>query len=189
MESTPIEDLVEAIKKCGVFSSLPEQKIFDILPSFTHLTVNKGGVLFSQGDDADYVYVLLQGKLTAFFVSTHGKFKTIGSIEELEPIGEFGALTGEVRSLTIRAETDCKLIGLPCDDFKSLCQDFPTVLLDTVKPIITRSLKTIKLYEDPGLKVEVSAEENVASNILSSEDSLLIESIRATSVFQNRVTC
>jgi len=176
-------NLVAAIKKCGVFSTLTDVKIVELLPQFKHVKLTKGQVLFNQGDDSDFVYVVISGKLSAFFVSSKGIFKTIGTIEPPEPIGEFGALSGESRSLTIRADVETELVGLGCEDFKQLCQEFPTILLDTVKPIIARSLKTIKLFEEPQIQNEVEATAQLKK--MTAEDRRLVAALKRMTVFGN----
>lgn len=173
--------ITSAIKQCGVFSTLPESKIIELLPDLKKIKLEKGQILFNQGDDSNLVYVVISGKLSAFFVSSTGTFKTIGIIEPPEPIGEFGALSGESRSLTIRADIDTELVAMSSEHFKKLCQEYPTILLDTVKPIITRSLKTIRLFEEPVLDTE--AETLAQVNKLSDADRNLLEAIKRAKVF------
>lgn len=151
------EEMIQFVERCRLFSSLAADNIIEILPHFEHLKMHAGDILFSQGDESDYLYILTHGELISYLTTSSGKTKIIGTINPTETVGELGALSGEVRSLTIAAVEDTELLRLPNDVFKTLCGNHPEVLSKISNLIIQRSIQTIKLmgYEKPTYNVSI----------------------------------
>jgi CRP/FNR family cyclic AMP-dependent transcriptional regulator len=74
------------------------------------LTVPKGQSIYAQGDQADAVFYVQEGKVRLTVVSKAGKEATIGILSERSFFGE-GALAGQiVRMGSAAAMTDCELL-------------------------------------------------------------------------------
>ncbi len=74
------------------------------------LTVPKGQSIYAQGDQADAVFYVQEGKVRLTVVSKAGKEATIGILNERSFFGE-GALAGQiVRMGSAAAMTDCELL-------------------------------------------------------------------------------
>lgn len=54
-------------------------------------------------------------------------------------------MSGEPRSLTVKAATDSVVLELPNKIFKEFCQEYPAILTDISKFIVDRSLQIIKI--------------------------------------------
>jgi len=139
------EDLLNAVRSCKVFASLDKKVCQAVLPKFEKIALNKGEILFNQGDPSDCLYLLLQGKLSAVITTALGQSKSISFIEPVETVGELGALSNEPRSLTIKASKASLLFKLKSGDFVNLCHLYPAVMFATIHPIIARSQKVIQM--------------------------------------------
>jgi NTE family protein len=141
------EDIVNSVKNCKVFSSLdPHGDVFQALVAqFLEVTIKAGEILFQQGDPSGSLYILTNGKLAAILSAPTMKPRVVGHILPIEPVGELGALSGDARSLTIKAVEDSKLLQLPGDIFKKLCRQYPSVLFETLRPVVGRSQQIIQL--------------------------------------------
>ncbi len=74
------------------------------------LTVPKKEAIFSQGDAADAVFYLQEGKVRLTVVSQGGKEATIGIVDECNFFGE-SALAGHLRRMgSATAMTDCEVL-------------------------------------------------------------------------------
>ena len=74
------------------------------------LVVPKAHAIFTQGDSADAVFYIQEGKVRLTVVSKAGKEATIGILNERSFFGE-GALAGQiVRMGSAAAMTDCELL-------------------------------------------------------------------------------
>ncbi len=138
-------EFLDLIKQCTIFSSIDEKSLQQFLPYFQKISLTANEVLFHQGDVSDRVYILTEGQLATILTTATGEKKILGTVDPVETIGELGVLSGETRSLTVQALIPSKFITLPGSVFKELCHLFPAILFETVQPIVSRSLKTIKL--------------------------------------------
>ena len=137
--------LLTLITNNKIFASLNEQTRESLLPKFQKIELTHGEILFSQGDPSDNLYLLASGKLSTSVVIANGEPKNMDFIEPGESLGVAGALTNEPRSLTHRAFTDCILYKLPSKDFVELCHLHPSIMLDAIYPVISRSRSLIQV--------------------------------------------
>ena len=78
----------------------------------TIVTFPKKRTIFAQGDSADSVFYLQNGKVKLTVVATNGKEATIGILNEGDFFGE-GCLTGQaLRMCSVTAITDCAVMRI-----------------------------------------------------------------------------
>lgn len=75
------------------------------------VSVSPGEILFRQGDDPDYVYVLRSGAVEIFRERTDGSEEQLGAMTSGEYFGELGPLLGLPRSASVRAREQTELTG------------------------------------------------------------------------------
>ncbi|MDR3477693.1 MAG: patatin-like phospholipase family protein [Gammaproteobacteria bacterium] len=140
-------ELIQFLKKCKVFASIEnESGLFEaLIAQFELVRLKENNVLFRQGDSSDYFYIVYSGKLSAVLTVPNGKSRNIGQILPGETVGELGSLTGEPRTLTVKAHEPAEILRLPDNIFKKLCQQYPSILFDTIHPVITRSRQIIQV--------------------------------------------
>lgn len=158
-------DLLELLATHNVFSSLQKNILEELLPKFTKKELKHGAVLFQQGAPSDCVYILASGKLSALIIDEKNHLKSIGHIEAGETVGELGALSGEPRSLTVKALRNSVLLTLNSKDFVELCYHYPAVMFATVHPIIERTQHLISTL--------TAKQDNQAIAIIPAHDSPL----------------
>lgn len=145
-EKYPIgDDLLNLIKSCKLFSSLHDEDFSVLFTQLAKIDLKQGEVLFTQGAIANSLYILISGKLIASLTTAAGVSKVVGTIERGETVGELGALSGEPRTLTIKALFDSKLLKLSAEDFRKFCIQHPSIMTGVMDLLITRSQKTISL--------------------------------------------
>ena len=135
----------QIISSCEFLSGIPKEVIEDLSPYFIKIELSAGKKLFSQGDDSDFIFILLSGQLTSRLIKSSQEVETLGTINPGETVGELGALSLEKRSLTVSATVNSELLRLPSEKFRALCSDYPSVVANISKLIIARSQKTLKL--------------------------------------------
>ncbi len=138
------DQLLELFKNCSLFRMFPTEQLTLLLPHCEKLYLAKGEILFEQGDPSNYIYILIQGKCASYLVTPDIGEQIIGDISPMETIGELGALSGQVRSLNVRAITNAVLIKLPSEDFIQLCSKTPALFSQISQTIIKRSLHSIQ---------------------------------------------
>lgn len=81
--------------------------------------LNPNEVLLSQGDKAEFVYLVKSGELTA--LKKEGEREvTLGNIQAGEFVGEMAYINGEARSASVVAISACELIEIPSESLDAM---------------------------------------------------------------------
>lgn len=103
-----------------------------------------GEVIISEGDAAEFVYTLLDGKAEVFA----GDIK-VGEVGSDEIFGAMAALAGTPRSATVKAATECQVMMVARDEFYLLVNSHPqlfiNLLRDMARVIVSLNEKVVSL--------------------------------------------
>lgn len=138
------EQVIEIFKSCSLFRMFPSDQLAFLIPHCEKIHLNKGDLLFAQGDISNEIYILIQGKLVSYLETPNIGEQIIGDISPMETVGELGALSGQLRSLNVRALTSAELIKIPSEYFIELCNKSPGLFLQISQTIIKRSLTSLQ---------------------------------------------
>lgn len=138
-------DLLPFLKSHKIFVSLDDQTLLTLIPKLTKIELDRGNLLFSQGEPSDCAYILASGKLIVQLITENHHTKTVGHIDAGETVGELGALSGEPRAMSVKALRDCILYKISSKDFVELCYLHPAVMFATIHPLLCRSQNMIHL--------------------------------------------
>ena len=100
------QQIIDVLKKIPMFKGLNSAQIKKILGICTFTKLVKDDVLCNAGDESNHIYILVSGFLKALFEDG----SQLSSISPLWTVGEMGVLSGEKRSATVIAESDCTLL-------------------------------------------------------------------------------
>lgn len=100
-----------------------------------------GGVLMSQGDPGDAMYLVVSGRLRAYITGEDGVTRMVREISRGGIVGEMSLYTDEPRSATLVAIRDSVLVRLGKAEFKRLLAMSAQVSIALTRQIIHR-LKT-----------------------------------------------
>ncbi|OLF51996.1 Crp/Fnr family transcriptional regulator [Pseudomonas chlororaphis] len=95
--------------------------------------VATGEVLIRQGDDADHVFVIIEGHAEAF-VDGH----KVGDVPKDEIFGAMAIFTGEKRNASVIASEPCTLMLIPRNQFLSLTQSDPRITQSLIESMARR---------------------------------------------------
>lgn len=109
-----------------------------ILDKLEVIGLNRGDVLFKQGDESDMIYTLLTGKLEVIVEGPNNSTETVGFVHKSETVGEMGLITGDNRSATIIASRNSMLAKMSTDDFLSMCLENPRYAINVSKIVVNR---------------------------------------------------
>ena len=96
--------------------------------------LRSGETLYSAGDEATHVYLVLHGRLRV--AAPDGDL--IGYVGRHEPVGEMGVISGERRSATVTAVRDSAVLAIPHQEFLAFLHRQPQVLLALSRLAIDR---------------------------------------------------
>lgn len=89
--------------------------------------VRRGQILFSQGDPADYLLVVVSGQLRVLVTSPEGGELVLTVLGAGDSLGEVGCFDGGTRSAGVEALQDSTVMQLSAADLLSLIERRPAV--------------------------------------------------------------
>src|SRR5690606_26852419 len=92
-----------------------------------------GEELIHQGDEADHVFVIIEGHAEAFVDG-----QKVGDVQKDEIFGAMAVFTREKRSATVVASEPCTVMVIPKDQFLSLMQSNPRIAHSLIESMARR---------------------------------------------------
>lgn len=102
------------------------------------VTLNRGEVLFRQGEQPDGAYVLVSGTMNVSVLGENNEVRDVALLRQGEIVGELSLITHEERSATITAVRDCELFRIDPDIFDRVSERYPRIMLGIHKTISKR---------------------------------------------------
>jgi CRP/FNR family transcriptional regulator len=149
-------DPVAVIAKAPLFAGLPADQL-DKLARIAQLkNVEKGALIFSDGQKADGFYVVAQGRIKVFKLSFDGKEQILHIFGPGEPVGEVPVFAGGVFPASATPLEDSLLLFFPKTSFVRLLEENTSLVLNMLA-ILSRRLRqftvqveNLSLKEVPG---------------------------------------
>jgi len=110
-----------------LFASLPEALAGALLAKATVRTTTRGETLFSQGDPARALFVVLDGWVKLYRLSSTGAEAVVGVFTRGRSFGEAPALQQGVYPVSAAAVTDCRLLQLRAETILGMMADNPAL--------------------------------------------------------------
>ena len=98
---------IDVIRDTEYFSDLGESALAEMAEACQYVELNRGEVLFEEGEAAESFYILAYGRLGLW----SGR-RRVGEVHPKECIGEVALLRDRNRTETVKAERDCLLLQL-----------------------------------------------------------------------------
>ena len=92
-----------------------------------------GEELIHQGDDADHVFIIIEGHAEAYVDG-----QKVGDVQKDEIFGAMAVFTREKRSATVVASEPCTVMVIPKDQFLSLMQSNPRIAHSLIESMARR---------------------------------------------------
>jgi serine/threonine-protein kinase len=102
-----IKDAVDFVHHAAFFRNFTKEQVKEMLTAISILKFAKGEIIVAEGDIDDTFYIILDGS-----VKIRKNDKDIASIVAGECFGEMAYISGQARTATVLAETDCILIKI-----------------------------------------------------------------------------
>jgi CRP-like cAMP-binding protein len=96
----------------ALFSGLPLDLVHDTATGLHRRAVPAGGIVVSEGDSGDSLFLIATGSVRVLVVGGHGRPLEIRRLDEGDFFGEVAALSGTPRSATVVAVVACELLEI-----------------------------------------------------------------------------
>lgn len=139
-----------------LFGNLEPETLRQLGAEVERLRLPGGAHLFHQGDIADCMYVVVNGRLRITFEKPAGDIEVLGEVGRGETVGEMALLTGDRRSATGRAVRDTELFKLSQDAFDRLVERHPQLTMMLARRIVSRYQQAMRLTRGGGSRGKVT---------------------------------
>lgn len=106
---------LDFLKQASPFNHVSHDKICEMSEKIISKHLEKGSVLFSQGEPADCCYLINKGIIEIFVESDDKREKLLAQLDVGTLFGETALLSSSLRNASARAATPCDLYVLPYD--------------------------------------------------------------------------
>src|SRR5262245_36607992 len=114
-----IDQRITALRAVEILNPLTDKEIASIAESLGYAPFNAGETITRQGAVAHYLYIIVRG-VAEVRVEYDSTDKVVAKIEAPSFFGEMGLMTGEPRTATVVALTDCECYRLDKDVFHGI---------------------------------------------------------------------
>ena len=90
-----MKNILNIISAIPLFNGLPEDQLSAIRQIAVEKQYNKGQTLFSEGDETKGLFVVVDGRIKIYKVSSEGKEQILHIIEAGQSFGEVTVFTGQ----------------------------------------------------------------------------------------------
>ncbi|MEM3484741.1 MAG: Crp/Fnr family transcriptional regulator [Candidatus Methanomethyliaceae archaeon] len=127
-----IDPKIETLKRSWLFLGLSEEKLAGLSSCSFFRKIGKGQLLFNEGDQAEYLYIVSSGIVKQFKISPSGKIFTIVMNCSGDTLNMF-ALFGGKHYVSVEAITEAKVLCIPREHFLSFIERNPFLMARTIR--------------------------------------------------------
>ncbi len=139
------------LKEIPLFSCLKDEEIEALRKVAIIKNVRKNTILFSEGDESEFFYVILDGKVHVGINDEEGKEIIFSILGKGEYFGEMALTDGEPRSAFVITKEPTRLFIISKKDFNELLLTNPDIMLNFLKGVQKRLRQASKKIESLAL--------------------------------------
>ncbi len=173
-----MEKILKIISNIPLFNGLPDGQLREI----EHITIDryfdKSEIIFSEGDDGDGFYVVMEGMVKIFKVSSEGKEQILHILGPGEPFGEVPVFSGQSFPANSEAIAKSRLLFFQRAAIVDLISANPSLALNMLAVLSMRlrqftvQIENLSLREVPA---RLAAYLIYLSEVQGKEDSVSLE--------------
>ena len=143
---------IDIISETPLFGGLPENQLEEIKQIALDRSYSKGETIFLEGDDGNGFYVVVEGRIKIYKVSSEGKEQILHIFGAGEPFGEVPVFTGKPFPANAESLAKSRLLFFPRKAFVDLISDNPSLALNMLAVLSTRLRRFTVQIENLSLK-------------------------------------
>jgi len=151
-----MKKLLDIISNVPSFSGLPEDQLNEIKNIAVDRHFNKGEIIFSDGDEGNGFFVVVEGLVKIFKVSSEGKEQILHIYGPGEPFGQVAVYAGRSYPANAQAIAKSQAFFFPRAAFVDLITRIPSLAMNMLAVLSMRlrsftvQVENLSLKEVPG---------------------------------------
>ena len=130
-----------------VFNCMDDEQIESVLQNSQIHRYGRGERVIQEGDEGDSMFIMLRGT-AAVSIAKNGAGVRVGVMRQGDCFGEISLLTGEPRSATVRAESDCEVLEVSKPVMAEVLRESPQCLTGLSELLAKRKLEGEGIVKD-----------------------------------------
>jgi CRP-like cAMP-binding protein len=143
--ATPTSEDLRIASRVPVFEGLKPEVVDRLLAPATLLTLKHGDCLYHQGDLAAAFYIVVDGWMKLYRITTAGDEAIIHVLTKGESLPEAAALTNAHHAATAEAVSDIRVVCVPSDHLVRCIREMPDI---AIAMIASSSRRLQRLVQD-----------------------------------------
>lgn len=127
--------IVDLLINIPIFDELKPAELSIISDYMNILDIEKGEILFREGDKGDYVCFVVEGEINIIKESEEGSSVVLSTISKGLSIGEMSCIDNAPRSASTKARTNATLVILTQNGFDKIVENHPRIGVKVLKKI------------------------------------------------------
>ncbi|MGO8764460.1 MAG: cyclic nucleotide-binding domain-containing protein [Limisphaerales bacterium] len=143
------------LRQHPLFKSFTDVQLDALLPRGQAVHFGRGEKLIHQGDNGDSMFILVDGRAEVL-ASRDGIQAPVGALGAGDCFGEMSLLTGERRSATVVAATDCEVVEIGKEILGKSLKENPQLLTKLGELLAKRRLETEGILSESASKAALT---------------------------------
>jgi len=147
-----MDKMLNIISTIPLFNGLPEDQIVAIKKIAVEKKINKGEIIFSEGDEGNGFFVVADGRVKIFKVSTEGKEQILHIFGPGQPFGEVPVFAGQKFPANAQAIDRTRVLFFPRASIVNLISANPSLALNMLAVMSKKLIQFAVQIENLSLK-------------------------------------
>ena len=139
---------LDVVRRAPLFATLDDADAAEVMATMTPVRMERGDVLFNEGDQGDRLYVITEGKIKLGRSSTDGRENLLAILGPSEMLGELSLFDPGARTTTATAVAGTDLVGLGHAELTEFVSTRPEVAVKLLGSIARRLRRTNEALGD-----------------------------------------
>jgi CRP/FNR family cyclic AMP-dependent transcriptional regulator len=148
MDPLSREAVIELLRCAPMLTDVGREELSVLVPKVQITEHEAGERIFSKGDPADCLMIVVLGRVKITSTSPRGKEFLFNVLSESEIFGELALIDGGRRSADVTTIGRAALLRLYKSDFENFLIDHPLVALQVMRVLCERLRRATQLVED-----------------------------------------
>jgi CRP-like cAMP-binding protein len=139
---------LDVLRRSPLFAGLDDQASHDLLAVMTPMRLERGDILFHEGEAGERLYVITEGKVKLGRTSSDGRENLLAILGPGEMFGELSLFDPGPRTATATAVAETQLVGLTNEAMHTYLARNPRVALTLLAALARRLRRTNESLAD-----------------------------------------
>ena len=127
------------LKSVTYFDSMTSEQLKVLSNICYEVEFSKDQIVFEQGEIGDALYIIITGSVLVLQKDEEGKgYKELAQIGEKKPFGEMSLFADDIRSASIKAKEQARLLVIQKERFIELLRQYPDLSSSVIKELVKR---------------------------------------------------